>query len=82
MTIPILDRPQAKARRSLTLDAEVAAYLDASGNASGTANELLHDGIARRERRAALAVLVADLEAENGPPDPARVAAAREHLLS
>jgi len=73
MTVTILDRPQAKARRSLTLDAEIAEYLDASGNASGTANALLQEGIAAREQRAALAALVAELDAEYGPAVPAEV---------
>jgi hypothetical protein len=80
MTTQILEERRAKARRSLTLDADVAEYLDASGNASGTANDLLHEGLAARRRQAALAQLVADLEDAGGPPDPALVAEAVDLL--
>jgi hypothetical protein len=80
MTAQTLARSQTKARRSLTLDAEIAEYLDASGNASGTANELLREGLAARRRQAALADLVADLVQINGPADETIVAEAADLL--
>jgi hypothetical protein len=80
MTTLILEKPPTKARRSLTLDADIAEYLDASGNASGTANQLLHEGLAARRRQGALAELVADLAEMNGPADETIVAEAVELL--
>jgi hypothetical protein len=67
-------RSRPKERRNLTVDADVAAWLDASGNASATANAALHQVMKAQAERAALAALVAELDAELGPADPDEVA--------
>ncbi|MDR2347910.1 MAG: hypothetical protein LBD90_04690 [Bifidobacteriaceae bacterium] len=70
---------QKKERRTLTLDADVIASFDQS-NLSGEVNRVLTEEIVRRERRAGLALLLAELESEVGPPDAALVERYRQAL--
>lgn len=44
---------------------------------SATVNQILHDEIARRRRHAALGALLDAMDAEDGPPAPGEVEAAR-----
>jgi len=63
-----------KVRRTLTLDPDVVEALDNDPvGLSAAINAILREEVARRTRRAGLARRVADLEADDGPPDPADV---------
>ena len=68
-----LERTKTKERRNFTVDADVAAWLDASGNASATANAILHAAMQAQAEHVALAALVTELDDEFGPADPAEV---------
>ena len=65
-----------KMRKTLTLDSDLVEALGAEAEESLSAaiNEALREVVARRHRRANLAELVAELEAQYGPADPAQVA--------
>jgi len=72
MTMTTLTRP-TKQRRNLTFSPEAAAFLDASENASATADAAVLAAMRAEEEHAALKELVADLDAQYGPADPAGV---------
>ncbi|MEX0427627.1 hypothetical protein AB3X52_08355 [Nocardioides sp. DS6] len=64
----------AKVRKTLTLDPDVVeTFGDDTSALSATVNTVLRDEMERRSRRAALAALVASLDAEYGEPDPVEV---------
>ena len=73
-------RPQPKERRNLTFSPEAAAFLDASPNASATANAAVLAAKAAQDERDALMALVAELDARFGPADPDAVARATAML--
>jgi len=60
-----------KLRKTLTLDADIVETFSADDpdNLSGAINAVLRAERERRERRASLAVLVADLTEVHGAPD-------------
>ena len=72
MTTPVLTRP-TKQRRNLTFSPEAAAFLDASENASATADAAVLAALRAQEEHAALKALVAELDARFGPADQAGV---------
>jgi len=72
MNASTLTRP-AKQRRNLTFSPEAAAFLDASENASATADAAVLAVIRAQEEQAALAALVAELDTQYGPADQAGV---------
>jgi len=74
----VTNHPTAKVRRTYTLDRNVAEYLDATDNASNTANSLLLEGMREKQRLEAFARLIEELEEISGPPDPALVEEARK----
>ena len=70
-----------KIRKTLTLDPEVVAALgDDPAALSATVNAILADEVARRERHAALGRFLDQLDAEEGPVDPALVEIVRNLL--
>ena len=72
-----------KVRRTFTIDQDIDDFLQATGNASHTANSLMRQSITLETQQQALQRLLDDLTAETGyEPDPAGVAAARELLRS
>jgi len=65
---------RAKVRKTITLDPEVVEALgDDDAGLSATINDILRDEVARRQRGAALASLLARLAHERGPVDPDEV---------
>ena len=63
----------ARQRRNLTFSPEAAAFLDASGNASATADAAVLAALHAQEEHAALEAFVAELDARFGPADQAEV---------
>ena len=60
-----------KVRKTLTLDPDVVATFGEDPSAlSATVNAVLREEMLRRQRRAALAAFVAELNAAFGEPDP------------
>lgn len=65
---------QRKVRRTVTLDADVAAEFERGETGlSAEINEVLVDEMRKRQSRRALRELMAELERERGPVDPERV---------
>ena len=77
MTAMILEKPtvQPKVRRTFTLDADIVDAFTAidPDNLSGAINSALRYALDRQQKRASLATLVADLDAEFGRPDQAEI---------
>ncbi len=72
---------RAKVRKTITLDPEVVEALgDDDAALSATINDILRSEVARRQRAAALAGMLARLEGERGPVDPDEVARFRQLL--
>lgn len=71
-----------KVRKTLSLDSDVVAAFDTDDveSLSAAVNEALREIVARRARRANLAALVSELEAQYGTADPAQVAEFEELL--
>jgi len=63
-----------KVKRTVSIDPDVIDQLVGTANLSALVNELLHEEAARRERRAALAGLLGELENAVGPADETLVA--------
>jgi antitoxin CcdA len=60
----------AKRKVSVTLDADLVAEVEATGeNLSAQVNTALRDELARRRRHRALGALLARMDAEEGPLD-------------
>jgi len=74
---PTTGAPTLKQRRNLTLSPEAVAFLDASPNASATADAAILAAKEAQVQQDSLATLVADLTALIGPPDPDELARAR-----
>ncbi len=74
--------PIMKVRKTLSLDADVIEAFEAEDpeSLSSAVNDALREVVRRRLRRANLAELVAELEAQYGPADPAQVAEFEELL--
>ena len=71
-----------KVRKTLSLDSDVieAFETEDAESLSAAVNDALKEIVTRRARRANLAALVGELEAQYGPADPALVAEFEELL--
>lgn len=71
-----------KVRKTLSLDADVVAAFETEDaeSLSAAVNDALKEIVIRRARRANLAALVSELEAQYGPADPTQVAEFEELL--
>lgn len=70
-----LPRP-LKAKRSVTLDADLVAVVEGTvgGNLSAVVNDALRRHVERQREHAALGAWLDEMERAEGPPDPAEVA--------
>jgi len=73
MTMASTQTRPAKQRRNLTFSPEAAAFLDASDNASATADAAVLAAMRAQAEHDALKALVAELDAQYGPADQAGV---------